>query len=322
VNRVLGKEMAGSGRDGGHVAGLPGQPELAGAGGCRVADRVGEVPRLRPEPRRDRGPAVLDLAAHHRFGVLGEHRVREGVGADCKSRLAGQLRELVPAHAMGPDEFGRDDAGLLAPSRERVAQHLFGSRPQSRIGESEGGALLVGRSARMLLPCQADPLLAADDLLEFQPPEPPGAGCILGRDEQRPGRPVAAQDRERIVAVVAVAIVEGQRTEGRAALPGREPARNLVERDDGETRLPKHPERQVEMFGRDREQRVRLERIGPRRPDMVKGQDDAAAAGERRQPTIRAGAGDGSEPGPDHAMFETGAHACPPECSPTNLAAT
>jgi hypothetical protein len=95
---------------------------------------------------------------------------------------------------------------------------------------------------------------------------------------------VPSQDRQGVLDVVAVTVVEGERQEGRPA--GREPRRNVVERNEREAELAREAERAVEMLGRDLQERVRPEGVRPLRPDVMEGQDEPGAAREQPQGAV------------------------------------
>jgi hypothetical protein len=48
-----------------------------------------------------------------------------------------------------------------------------------------------------------------DRLLEFEPPQTPAPGRVIGGDEHGPGCAVPAKHRPGVVAVVPVAVVKG-----------------------------------------------------------------------------------------------------------------
>ena len=78
------------------------------------------------------------------------------------------------------------------------------------------------------------------------------------------------EDGQREVARVAIAVVEGQRGEARAALD--EPAPRFVERDEFEAEATRQAERLVEKFGRDFEQAVGREAGRRRLPTGARGE--------------------------------------------------
>ncbi len=108
---------------------------------------------------------------------------------------------------------------------------------------------------------------------------------------------------QREIARVAIAVVESQRGETRAALD--EPSPRFRERDEFETETTGEAERLVEKFRRDFEQTVRREAGRRRFPraHAVKRQDDALPARRRRQRLVQAAGAEGREAGVDEEFL-------------------
>ena len=102
--------------------------------------------------------------------------------------------------------------------------------------------------------------------------------------------------RARVLHVVAIAVIERQ-DRGRPRTAALEPRGQLVEGDDLEPFGPDGFQRQVEEIGRDLKEAVRCEIPENSRTDMMKRENDAAAAGDGSQPAIGSRRGEGPEPG-------------------------
>ena len=106
-----------------------------------------------------------------------------------------------------------------------------------------------------------------------------------------------AHHRQREVAVVAIAVVEGEAGEAAREVALAHPPVHLVERDDVDVELADMVERRAQEVRRDFEVPVRLERVVPRRPDVVQHEDGADACEQGSQQAVRTAEIECLEPG-------------------------
>src|SRR5689334_17386158 len=118
------------------------------------------------------------------------------------------------------------------------------------------------------------------------PPEPPEPVRETGRDIEGPGNPMPREDGQRMLQVVAVAVVECEDHEG-AGAAGGQPVKQFVERRRLETGRAHPVSDPVEIARRDLEIAERLEDTAPRRAYTVECQDDALAACREPEPAVQ-----------------------------------
>ena len=94
---------------------------------------------------------------------------------------------------------------------------------------------------------------------------------------------MAAEDRIGVVAVVAIAVIEGEAGERPLAVGVLKALADLIERDDVETGIDHLAHDVFEEARRHLEDAVGLERLRRRRIDLVQHEDDAGAARVGRQ---------------------------------------
>jgi len=136
---------------------------------------------------------------------------------------------------------------------------------------------------------------------------PPETMCPLGQalgDEDREGRVVAGKDRQRMVEIVAIAVVEGKGCEGLPVVFTCHPLRQRIEGDEIVAVSFQPGERAIEEFGQNFQMRVRREAAGQRRADMVQREDHAEAGGIAHQPDALQNCG-GFQPAGDRGTLET-----------------
>ena len=127
-----------------------------------------------------------------------------------------------------------------------------------------------------------------------------------GRHIERERRAVPAQDRQRVLQIVAIAVVEGEADEAAAEIAlGHSPV-HLVERDDVDVGAPQSRQHVVEELRRDFQQPVRLERVRARRPHVMQRQDRADAAEQRLQHAMCAGEVQRLQRGAQNGLLHSG----------------
>ena len=230
------------------------------------------------------------------------------------SGRSGEGGGLVPVQEQPIGDLGAGDAGGASKRARRGEELLLRPRAQSPIDALEGGGLL-GRRARVdrdRAPVDFDrrDVEPAQRLFEFEPPQARAAVEEAGGEEDRRRRGVLFEDRQREVARVAIAVVEGHRREARPAFD--EPPPRLGERDEFETEPANQRQRGVEEFGLDFEQPVgRVARRRRReRTNAMKREDDAAAARQRRDGAVQAADAKGGEARLDELVLERHARGC------------
>src|SRR5579859_3019378 len=141
-----------------------------------------------------------------------------GVAADGDERIVPELAELVPAEAELAANAWGVDTGALRQATD-LGPHLgfVGHAAEPPI-DSLKGILLggIGRAieaARRSVRRHLDRRALGDRALERDPPELAAAVGKARGDEYGERRAVPPEDRPGMVAVVAVAVIEGQRDE-------------------------------------------------------------------------------------------------------------
>ena len=206
--------------------------------------------------------------------------VRHAMRANGRERMAAEPDHVAPVHEKPVRERLAVDARAEREVADRLQKLRFGPAAQQPVDPVECGRFLGRRPRGDARPPDVDGVEATDRLLELEPPQARRAFDEPGRTIDREGRAAAFKHRQRFVQRVAIAVVEGQRGEGRA-LRLDEPAARLAERHELEAFAPDDVQRQVEELRRDLQRAVR--RIAGRRtlrPHAVERQNDAAAARE------------------------------------------
>ncbi len=118
---------------------------------------------------------------------------------------------------------------------------------------------------------------------------------------------MALQDRQGMLDIVAVAIVEGERREGP---PGRgaQPAGDVVHRHDVPALMPEFAEHRIEKGRLDFEPAMRVERGRLVRADMMKHQDRAQSLRRRLHQSCEPACRKSAQAKPEGEM--AGVHAC------------
>ena len=279
-----------------------------GPAGSRIAIGIGEMPAGLPELA---APAAAALG-HFRAGRCRQAAARRGCVIEwapiVTSVAARALADPLPVEADGfrparadrPSGASRRarDAPRISRSRRRRAKASRALRTRAFFG-------VVRRQQDKAIPSSSSSIASrtADRLLEFHPPQPRGAIGEAGRDVERRRGVVALQRGQHMVEQVAIAVVEGQRGEGPAFAAGQ-PRHGFVERDDLQSRFAQAGQDGVEEIRRDLQQGVGREIAALRRPDAMKGQDDAAAAKEIAPEAMQARGAKQAEPGRDQLFFQ------------------
>ncbi len=166
-------------------------------------------------------------------------------------------------------------------------------RPQPRVNLVEG-ILFRGSVMRIDLDGCAiahnlDGLGAGDDTLQRHPPQP---ACPLGEvaggiDRERSA--MRAHHRQRMVAVVAIAVVEGEAGKAPREIAFAHPAMRFVQRDDVDVERADMCQHLAQEFGRDLQMPVGLEQFVAGGPHVMQHEDGAGAGQQRPQHMMRAG---------------------------------
>jgi hypothetical protein len=142
--------------------------------------------------------------------------MRQRVRPERDLGIAGERAQLVPAEAEVAGQTTDVEPGLVAEPGDDRSQALLRPGAQAPVDRLERCPFLGRGAARKIDGLAVEPDLetveTVDGLLELEPPQAAFAVGEIGRDEQRPGRPVAPQDRQRVLDVVAVAVVEPGRS--------------------------------------------------------------------------------------------------------------
>ena len=147
----------------------------------------------------------------------------------------------------------------------------------------------AGEAAVLAVDDEPDLVVLRDHRFQRQPPEfaePVGEARGDVDRERHAGR---LEDRIGESQRVAVAVVERETDEAPGEIAFRHAAVHFVEADEVEAGAAQQLDDAGEKPRRDLEQPIGLEAAGPRRADVVQGQNDADAADERLQRRVGAG---------------------------------
>lgn len=165
------------------------------------------------------------------------------------------------------------------------------AQPVVRLVE---GVLLGGGIVCIDLHCRTvandfDGLGAGDGALQRLPPQPAGAFGEIAGDIDRERRVVFAHHGECVVAVVAIAVVEGEAGEAAREVALNHPAMRFIHRYDIDVERADMRQHLAQEIGRDFEMTVGLEQAAARRANVMQHEDgadarqgSAAAHGARR----------------------------------------
>ena len=210
--------------------------------------------------------------------------VRDAMGADGRERMAAEPDHFAPVHEEPVRERFAIDPGAARKLPDRPQKLRLWARAQEPVDAIESGRLLSRRPRCEARRPDVDRLEAPDRLLELEPPEARRAFDEPDRAIDGEGRVAALEHGKRGLQSIAIAVVEGQSSKGRAFAVD-EPAARFVERHEFEAFARDDVERRLEEPGGNLERAVR--RVAGRRsfpPHPVECQNDArpARGGSRR----------------------------------------
>jgi len=208
------------------------------------------------------------------------------MGAEGDERMAREGRELLLRHhEILDDRLGVDadcDRRAVEPFDRRVlalgADHL-GHAAKGRAHLGAGADITDDRLAA----AEVHPPLPAEDRRGRLPPDGVAAFGKSATDEDGKGNAMPFEDRQRMVAIVAVAVVEGEGGEGPSRFRRVQNGRDLFERHEPVTVGLQLPDRGVEEFRRDLEMRVDVGRGRNEGPDVMQREDRAEPARRRHR---------------------------------------
>ena len=179
---------------------------------------------------------LFDLAARLVDRQLGQFVVIDRVGTDGAERLAGKGCQLGPVHDEAAALLAQVIAiGCCKAMQQRDALSL-GDAAHLPIELVEGLVLLAQRAGvdifSVAAALDANRLLPGDDVFDRLPPQLAHTIDIGGGHIEGERRRMLAQDRQRMLQIVLVGIVEGQHHEGPAALGCGQTLDGLIKADD------------------------------------------------------------------------------------------
>ena len=182
----------------------------------------------------------------------------------------------------------------LAQRRNLAPDIMFArQRPQPVVQAVEGG-LLGGRrggieARRGAADLDLDRGCLGDHPLQRDPPQPPGAFGEIAGDIDGAGRVKFAHHRQRVVAVVAIAVVEREAGKAPREIALDEPLVHFVHGDDVDVACAQMRQHRAQEFGLDLEVMIGLEFGVAARADVVQHENGADARENRPQQVMRAG---------------------------------
>ena len=164
----------------------------------------------------------------------------------------------------------------------------------------------AGEAAVLAVDDEPDLVVLRDHRFQRQPPqlaEPVGEARGDVDRERHAGR---LEDRIGESQRVAVAVVEREADEAPGEIAFRQAAVHFVEADEVEAGAAQQRDDAGQKPRRDLEQPIGLEAAGPRRADVVQGQNDADAADQWLQRRVGAGKIQRFKPAADDGLSEPG----------------
>ena len=233
----------------------------------------------------------------------------DGMRADRHQRIVGERLQFVPGHAELAADRGLVDA-MARAQRGDFALHvvLARQRAQPVVQPVERG--LLGRRRRGI---EAGHRAAdrgfdrgglGDHPLQRDPPQPAGAFGEIAGDIDGEGCVEFAHHRQREVAVVAIAVVEGEAGEAPREIALRQPLMRLVHGDDVDVERAQMRQHRAQEFRLDLEMMIGLELGVAARADVVQHENGADACEDRPQQMMRAGEIKRFQPGADDGVAE------------------
>ena len=143
-----------------------------------------------------------------------------------------------------------------------------------------------------------------DHPLQRDPPQPAGAFGEIAGDIDGERRVEFAHHRQREIAVVAIAVVEGEAGEAPREIALGEPLMHLVHGDDVDVEGAKMRQHRAQKFRLDLEMVVRLELGVAARADMMQHENGADACEDWSQQDMRAGEVKRLQPGANNGVAE------------------
>ena len=144
----------------------------------------------------------------------------------------------------------------------------------------------------------------AIDRLQRDPPQPPGAFGEIAGDIDGERRVKFAHHRQREIAVVAIAVVEGETGETPREIAFGKPLMHFVHGDDVDVERAQMRQHRAQEFRLDLEMTVGLELGVARRAHMVQHENGADACEDRPQQMMRAGEVERFQSGADNGVAE------------------
>ena len=177
---------------------------------------------------------------------------------------------------------GRIDAVSARQLGDDGARLRLGQRPQPPIDLVVRGFLLGRRRqtevVRLAVHAQGDLWRGAHHLLEREPPEVAAPVSEVARHVDGEGRVVAAENGIGVLAVVAIAVIQGEARKRPLAVGVFQTLAHLIERNDVEARVDHLAHDVFEEVRRHLENAIGLERLRRRWIDLVQHENDAGAA--------------------------------------------
>ncbi len=231
------------------------------------------------------------------------------VRTDRHQRIGSKRLELLEGHAELAADRALVDAVARAQARD-LARHvvLAWQRAQPVVQLFEGRLLLHRRPGLQARHPAADlgldVLCIRDRALKRDPPQPSRAGGKIARHVDGVRGVELAKHRQRMVAVVAIAVVQREGRKAAREIPVGKAPIHFVHGDDVDLAGAQMRQHRAQESRLDFEVMVGLE--GPRiaRADMMQHEDGADARENRPQQMVRAGEIQRFQAGADHGAAE------------------
>ena len=215
---ILGKDHARPRRYRGLEAGRPRQRELARPRRDLVAIGIGEMDHGALQRAFNPDAAGRHLLEGDLLGLFGEIAMGNRMRADRGQGIGGERLQLVPGHAELAADRALIDAVARAHGRDFARNVMFARQcPQPAVQPVER-RLLAGRRPGIEADREAtdfgvDRGGPGDHHLERDPPQPAGSFGEIAGDKGDKRRVELSHQRQRVIAVVAITVVEGERGE-------------------------------------------------------------------------------------------------------------
>lgn len=217
--------------------------------------------------------------------------------------------QLVPGQAQLAADDGFVDATTCAqPSQSARDVAVVGQSAQQIMNAGERFLLSFDRAGVEtdggVADRAVDPVGGGDDPFERDPPQATGPACEIIGDIDGERRVIVSHGRQREVAVIAIAVVEGEAREPSREVALGQPAMHFVRGHDVDSARSDMGQDHAQKFRSHFQVMIGLEQAVSARPHMVQHEDRSDPCEDRPQQVMGAAEVQDIQSGPDDGVAE------------------